>query len=1401
MKKCLLIFLLLLSKTALSQLHDDFTDDNFTINPVWTGSNTGNDFVVTNQQLRSNSLVASSNFHLSTPSSLATNCRWEFWVNLKFATSGANYVDIYLTSDTANLQNPEIRGYFVRIGNTDDEISLYKRTGTSATNVKLIDGINGSVSSTSNNVVRVRVTRTASGQFKLERDLTGSGNSYFTEGAVLDNTIMTSAAFGILVQQSTSSFFQKHFFDDFTIVPLVTDSIPPQITSVRAIDSLTLSVSFSEPVDSTMAVAPSNYTLNPSIPIATITGTSNPLVFKMTLGQKLLNGSYAIMADRISDPGGNVILSDTLNFTYVQPYELRPGDVVINEIFADPSPQIDLPSVEYIELLNTTDQTIPLKNWKYADATSTYTFQQDSIKSQELLILCAKSDTAEFKKFGRVIGISPWPSLNNAGDSLRLVNEKGKSISEVSYTSSWYRNLEKRSGGWSLERIDPGSICQGITAWTASIEPAGGTPGRINSVVRAGTDSVNFKFEDVRALSDTTLQIRVNKPLDPATLDQVQYIINPPTGPEIKRELDITLQQIKLTFRVNLAPGTDYSILAALPDCDGNNWTNISFKTAALPPSLPIRTDTARIMINEIFADPSPEIGMPLIEFVEIYNPGMDTIDLQGWNLADSTSKGMIKAGVIAPGGFTILCPVADTAQYQKYGNTIGISPWPALSNSGKKIRLMSFNNRKVDSVAYSDSWYKDGVKKQGGWSLERIDPLSKCQGNTAWAASINPAGGTPGALNSVFYLGYAQIPWKVDSVKLISDTSIVAFLNRPLDPSWIPAADIVLTPTAGNFKPVLSTAQTQMKLTFNQKFAAGTNYSLQFRFSDCMVSVSLITAFNTRSLPPPPPVRLDTGKIIITEIFADPSPEVGLPLAEFIEIVNPGTDPIDLTGWTLSDPTVKSVIKKGLIAPAEYVILCPIADTLQYQPFGRTIGLAPWPSLNNGSDQLALKSFSKRTVDSVAYRDSWYRDSVKVAGGWSLELINFNAECPGKSNWMASKDSRGGTPGQGNSVAGIAGSQEPLRLQKAELKDSVSVLLTFSKALDSLAAADVSNYQLNNGAGHPQSVVIADEKVTLLYAAPITRGYNYRVTVTNVSSCGFGLITAEHNRTEFFYPHPIRKGDLVINEVLFNPRAKGSDFVEIYNNSKNSFDLKELQLATLDDDSLRSIKPVSPVTRIITPREYIVFTADPENIKSEYRAENDRLIGMKALPGFNDDAGDVVLLSNDQIIDHLKYSEKMHFKLIKDPEGVSLERSSAHRSTNEPGNFRSAAASAGFATPGYQNSQFVEEVSPEDEVALLSKTFSPDNDGFEDALEIHYKFTEPGWVANASVITDRGIPVRKIASNMTLGATGVITWDGLNESDQKAPVGIYMLYLEIFNQKGQVKKYRRSFALAARLD
>ncbi len=290
------------------------------------------------------------------------------------------------------------------------------------------------------------------------------------------------------------------------------------------------------------------------------------------------------------------------------------------------------------------------------------------------------------------------------------------------------------------------------------------------------------------------------------------------------------------------------------------------------------------------------------------------------------------------------------------------------------------------------------------------------------------------------------------------------------------------------------------------------------------------------------------------------------------------------------------------------------------------------------------------------------------------------------------------------------------------------------------------------------------------------------------------------HDPGDFESERPIAN-DVLINEILFNPRGDGADFVEIYNNSDKLINLSDLCVATVKKDSLTAIKPLSTSAMPFSPGQYMVLTTDPDNIKKEYYTENpNAFLKMASMPAFNNDAGTVILLADSVTIDRFDYTEKMHFPLIKNPDGVSLERVSFKRPSNEAGNFRSAAASAGYATPGYKNSQYTEEINSDEEVFLNSKTFSPDNDGFEDALMINYRFKEPGNIANINVYNDKGVLIKHLAKNMSLGQEGAVTWDGLNENSLICPVGIYIVYAEVFNLNGNVKKYRKPCVLAAKL-
>ncbi|MDP3469126.1 MAG: lamin tail domain-containing protein, partial [Daejeonella sp.] len=1598
MKNALIIFLVFCSIPGFSQVIDDFSDGNFSINPEWNGSNTGGDFKIINNRLRSESNKASGNFYLSTANTLALNCYWEFWINLQFSTSGLNYADVYLISDKADLQNSMINGYFVRIGNTEDEISLYKRSGSMASSIRIIDGINGSVGS-SNNTVKIRVSRDHLGHFTLEREVIGINSKVVNEGTFLDKSHINTTSFGIYIQQSTASFFQKHFFDDFRIGSLTTDSIAPILNMVTVIDSNTLEVQFNEAMDSLSVKNIMNYNIQ-NFPgnVIEINSEGDPQKFRIRLSEPLNTGNYSLIVVNVMDRNGNKIKSNnSFSFNYIKPYYGNFMDIIINEIFPDPTPQLGLPSAEYVELINISEKTISVNNWKFLDPSSSTTLGNVSLSPGDILILCAKTDTTEFQQFGNVMGISPWPSLNNTSDIIKLKNAQNKLIDSLSYSDQWYRSTEKKQGGWSLERIDPKSVCEGAFNWAASIDSTGGTPGKMNSVYVINYDLLPLRSDSIHRLSDTTLIVYFSKHLDKSTILEENFSMLPDAGKIKSIIADPDFKQVRITFTEKFLAEKIYKLsISGVKDCSGNPIQNTSsqwsFTIPAIAPQPAEKPDTALIYITEIFADPSPEVGLPLVEFVEIYNHGKDTINLERWTFSDTQTKSILKKNLIAPGEFLILCPAADTVQYKAFGKTSGLSPWPVLGNSSDRLVLKSHKNRTVDSIAYSDTWYNDSKKKQGGWSLERIDAFSKCLGILNWTASIDSLGGTPGRQNSVNIMNYDLIAFKADSLSIKSDTTLQVFFNKFSDINSIRIENFVLSPAAGQVKLITEDSKNrQLKITFSEKFISGTSYKLSISgLKDCsgnsIQNTSSHFSFTIPAIVPPPAEKRDTALIFMTEIFADPSPEVGLPLVEFVEIYNPGKDTINLERWTFSDTQTKSSFKKILIAPGEFLILCPAADTVQYKAFGKTAGLSPWPVLGNSSDRLVLKSHKNRTVDSIAYSDTWYKDQVKKSGGWSLEKIDLNSSscsgfynwaastnhsggtpgrknsrevlinsanelkmksvvimsdstlnilfnqipdtsflkasnfnipgeigrakglaiqadfmgiklifskkfiegteyfliadslytCSGKlgsatdhkisfgiptipeivypviineifadpsptqglpeaefvelfnptsssvslnglnfgdqsrnytftngeiaaksyliicavkdtslfssygkvmglplwpdlnnesdvlilknnkgkeinklrydskwyrdsekrkggyslelidpesiclsfQNWTASRDSSGGTPGRMNSVYQIDYQPDTLKLIAIEIIDSLKIALTFNKTADSVKASLNSNYFLNNGVGNPINSQISGPdftRVILSFREPLSKGFTYRLTANNIRDCRNTLLSAEFNSLEFTISRDIGKNDILITEILFNPRAGGSDFVEIFNNRDYTLDLKDLSIARIIKDSINSIQKLSKKQNLIEPGTYLALTPDPGNIKKEYFIKDtNSFIKINPFPAFNDDSGTAVLISKGQIIDQLSYSEKMHFSLLKTKEGVSLERSKLNRPNSDPGNLRSATSASGFASPGYKNSQHSEIAEFQENFTLASKTFSPDNDGFE---------------------------------------------------------------------------------------
>lgn len=541
---------------------------------------------------------------------------------------------------------------------------------------------------------------------------------------------------------------------------------------------------------------------------------------------------------------------------------------------------------------------------------------------------------------------------------------------------------------------------------------------------------------------------------------------------------------------------------------------------------------------------------------------------------------------------------------------------------------------------------------------------------------------------------------------------------------------------------------------------------------------------------------------VIINEIMADPDPSAGLPSAEFVELYNRSPYAVDLSGWTFSDATATQTLSSFILLPDSYLILCDDATANQFTSYGQVMALTTFPSLNNDGDDLTLTDAASNVVNTVSYDPSWYQDEIKAAGGYTLELIDPLSACIGKSNWHAAIAATGGTPGAMNSVAGNLNDTLAPQLVRATVLSNAVIQLIFDGTLDAASAAVAANYSVQPGITvlSAQATGSDGSTVDLQITPEIDSNTVYTITVANLIDCA-GNAMSMVDSAEVAIPSSIIPGNILINEILFNPESGGYDYVEIYNHTSKIFDLRDLRVANTDDlDSLNTIAAITAESYLIFPDQYVVLTESGDWVKQHYFAQNpDWLLTVDDLPSFNDDESTVVLLNNEnQRVDQLHYSADWHFALIDDAEGVALERIDPNRATQDSMNWHSAASTVGFGTPTYRNSQYSIPATG-NEITLSPQVFSPDGDGFNDILNIAYQFDRAGYTANVKVFDSQGRETKNLVRNALLEQSGTFTWDGIDNNGEKARMGTYILFMEVFNLDGTVSRFKNVCVVASR--
>ena len=545
---------------------------------------------------------------------------------------------------------------------------------------------------------------------------------------------------------------------------------------------------------------------------------------------------------------------------------------------------------------------------------------------------------------------------------------------------------------------------------------------------------------------------------------------------------------------------------------------------------------------------------------------------------------------------------------------------------------------------------------------------------------------------------------------------------------------------------------------------------------------------------------------VVIDEIMADPTPQISLPSNEWIELRNVSANPINLQNWRIGDATGQSgPMPNFILQPDSLVIICTGSAVTAMQVYGRVISVTSFPSLDNDGDQLFLKNNTGLTIHAVNYSLPWYQNAVKSDGGWTLEMIDTKNPCTGISNWKASTDTKGGSPGMKNSLDAANNDQSGPSVKNAYAIDNLTIILVFDEPVDSLKGATPANYSIDGGLSIQSATSLSPlfDKVQLKLTTVMLANTVFNITVNNVTDCKNNSIGAR-NKAKVGLAVDAVATEVVINEILFNPKTGGSDYVEFYNRSSKIFDANKLYIANRNSSgAVSSTRLISTIPYYIFPGDYIVVTGDAINLSLDYMVQNpDAVFELSSLPSFPDDEGDAILLNfQGTIVDEVKYKDDWQFALLSTPDGVALERIDPDGPSQEAGNWHSAASTAGYGTPTYKNSQYKLIQSITATVEVTPKVFSPDNDGRDDITTIQYKTDEPGYIANITIYDANGRPVRNLVKNGTLGLQGYWTWDGLDDKRLKLAVGTYILLTEIFNLDGKKEIFKNVIVLARQLN
>jgi|GEM_PF-5699067 spore coat protein CotH len=439
---------------------------------------------------------------------------------------------------------------------------------------------------------------------------------------------------------------------------------------------------------------------------------------------------------------------------------------------------------------------------------------------------------------------------------------------------------------------------------------------------------------------------------------------------------------------------------------------------------------------------------------------------------------------------------------------------------------------------------------------------------------------------------------------------------------------------------------------------------------------------------------------------------------AEYVELYNTQSQPVDLTGWRFDDG-ITFVFPSGSIINANgFLVVCRnelfIRSSYSMDESMQTAGNFAPSQLSNGGERILLLDAAGRVIDRVSYSDNPPWPSAADGGGASLELVHPLADNNNVLYWRASQIP---TPGAPNSRA-VAVVLPRIRSieqipQAPTQTDQVRIEIQFAD--DDLLQNVSLTYMVNGGA--PQSTTLlqeGDRYAIVLPSHPHATVIEYWITATNTS--GYSILAPAGSMDRLFTYRvdndPIAAGSILINEIMYNNPAspdEDKEWVELFNPNGNPIDLSYWQLKDSEDLHVFRL----PNGTVIPAQGYLLIARE--------RGTDWTAPTVEGLSFSLDDGGDMVRLfdPNDRLIASVTYDNSGEWPQGADGEGGTLELLQSWRSNDEPNNW---GVSPWGGTPGKLNARAIPDPNYNDFDVVINEIFyHPEEEEYDGNLETEY--------------------------------------------------------------------------------